>query len=206
MFSQQFDDALVFAHTLHRTQRRKTSGAPYVSHLLAVAALVIEDGGSEEEAIAALLHDALEDQSRNYPGGAEALAAEIGERFGGEVLRIVEACTERRSSAEVRITDKRDRWRAHKLGYIEQIVRADAAVRRVSTADSVHNVRSMIRDYDRFGAAIWTKFMTKSAEDQVWAYDAIATALAASGGGALAAELRRSVDELARIVHAARAA
>ncbi len=76
MFSERFDEALVFAHRLHRKQKRKTSGAPYVAHLLGVAALAIEDGGSEDEAIAALLHDSLEDQAYTYPGGRRQLAAE----------------------------------------------------------------------------------------------------------------------------------
>src|SRR5215831_5892905 len=102
---------MVFAHQLHRKQRRKTSGVPYVAHLLGVAALVIEDGGTEDEAIAALLHDSLEDQGRYYPGGSGALAAEIEARFGGEVRRMVEALTESASDEGPRIADKRERWR-----------------------------------------------------------------------------------------------
>ena len=82
VFSDCFAQALAFAHQLHRRQTRKTSGVPYVAHLLGVAALVIEDGGSEDEAIAALLHDSLEDQGAGYPGGVERLSEEIGERFG----------------------------------------------------------------------------------------------------------------------------
>ncbi len=207
MLSERFDEALVFAHRLHRKQKRKTSGAPYIAHLLGAAALVLEDGGSEDEAIAALLHDALEDQSYHYPGGGPALAAEIGRRFGPEVLRIVEACTERRSPEEMQIHDKAARWRAHKQGYIEQIVRQDESVRRVSCADSIHNVRTMAKDYGRLGEALWTKFLTKSAEDQLWAYDALARALSGHDAGTgLASELRRAVDELCAMVRASRAA
>ena len=100
VFSERFDDALAFTHQLHRRQVRKTSGVPYIAHPMSVAALVIEDGGSEDEAIAALLHDSLEDQGRHYPGGVAQLAQDIGARFGEEVLRIVQACTERTSEEE----------------------------------------------------------------------------------------------------------
>ncbi len=200
-FSGRFEEALVFAYRLHRKQKRKTSGAPYIAHLLGSAALVIEDRGSEDEAIAALLHDSLEDQAHNYPGGRAALEAEIESRFGPEVLRIVEACTEETSPEERRIQDKRARWLAHRQAYVDQIVTEDASVRRVSCADSIYNVRSMSRDYVRAGDALWAKFLTKSAGDQLWAYDALARALAERGGAsALPSELRRAVDELAALV------
>lgn len=206
MLSQRFEDALVFAHHLHRHQRRKTTGVPYVSHLLGAASLVIDDGGTEDEAIAALLHDSIEDQSRGFPGGRDALAAEIERRYGAEVLRIVMACTEQGTPEVKRISDKRARWRAHKQHYIEQIVTRDVSVRRVSCADSIHNVRSMIKDYARMGDALWSRFLTKNGEDQLWAYDELAQALTDHGGTGLAAELRRAVDELARLLHAQRAA
>ncbi len=197
-YSERFSDALSFAHDLHRKQRRKTSGVPYVAHLLGVAALVIEDGGGEDEAIAALLHDALEDQSYHYPGGRDQLAADIGSRFGPEVRRIVEACTERRGRGARSMAEKRAGWRDHRLGYIGQILSADAAVRRVSAADSLHNVRSMTKDYLSMGDEIWSRFLTRSRDDQLWAYDALARALVANGTAALARELDRAVDELYR--------
>ncbi len=202
-FSQRFEDALAFAHRLHRKQKRKTSGVPYVAHLLGVCALVIEDGGSEDDAIAALLHDSLEDQSYDYPGGRAALAAEIQARFGPEVLRLVEACTERGTPEERRIRDRAERWRAHKQSYMEQIVTEDASVRRISCADSIYNVRSMTRDFQRMGDRLWSRFLTKSASDQLWAYDALARALLERApSSVLAAELRRAVDELDRLVRA----
>ncbi|HEX8984953.1 MAG TPA: HD domain-containing protein [Bryobacteraceae bacterium] len=199
MFSDKFDAALVFAHRLHRRQLRKTSGAPYVAHLLGVAASVMEDGGSEDETIAALLHDSIEDQARHYPGGAAALTATIEREFGPGVLRLVEALTERPDPSEQGIPDRRGRWRAHKEAYIRQIVTADPAVRRISSADSLYNVRSLTRDYLRMGDQLWTRFLTRSRDDQLWAYDAVAHALQASGGGALAAELDRAVEELFRV-------
>lgn len=206
MFSERFEEALVFAHQLHRKQKRKTSGAPYAAHLLGVAALVMEDGGSEDESIAALLHDSLEDQSHVYPGGAEALALEIGRKFGASVLGMVEALTERRSLEERGIRDKRERWRVHKETYIRQIRSADPSVRRISCADSVYNVRSLTRDYLRMGDELWTRFLTRSRDDQLWAYDAVARAMLAGGGGPLAEELSRAVDELYRIAEVSRPA
>lgn len=202
VFTSRFDDALVFAHDLHRRQKRKTSGVPYIAHPLGVCALVIEDGGSEEEAIAALLHDALEDQGRTYPGGVDALAAEIGRRYGSEVRRIVEACTERRSEEEMRIADKRERWLAHKRSYLEQVRAADLSVRRVSCADSLHNVQTMLKDYRRMGDRLWTRFMTRSGADQIWAYGALAQAFLDAGMGPLADALASAVAELARITAA----
>src|SRR4051794_10382243 len=121
LYSERFGEALAFSHLLHRRQVRKTSGVPYVAHLLSVAALVIEDGGTEDEAIAALLHDSLEDQGRHYPGGETALASEIDSRFGPAVLEMVVACTEVTSAEEAGIRDKRERWRAHKRAYFAQI-------------------------------------------------------------------------------------
>lgn len=198
-FSEKFDQALAFAHRLHRKQRRKTSGIPYVAHPLSVAALVMEDGGSEDEAIAALLHDSIEDQAAHYPGGGAQLAADIGAAFGPEVLRIVQACTETRSDEERAIQDRRERWRVHKHAYLAQILRADPAVRRVSCADSLHNVRTMIQDYRRAGEEIWARFLTRNRDDQVWAYREAARAFAQAGVGAMAAELERAVVELEEV-------
>ena len=200
MFSSRFDTALTFAHDLHRRQTRKTSGVPYIAHLLGVAALVIEDGGSEDESIGALLHDSLEDQGTRYAGGADGLSAEIRERFGAEVLRIVDACTERRTEEEMRIADKRERWRIHKLAYFDQIRRSDSSVRRVSCADSLYNVRSLIDGYRRLGDRIWTRFMTRSGEDQVWAYRTAAAAFQAAEGGVMADELAATVEQLAGLI------
>jgi len=198
VFSERFGQALAFAHELHRKQRRKTSGVPYVAHLLGVTALVIEDEGTEDESIAALLHDSLEDQGQHYPGGVAALAAQIEARFGVDVRRMVEALTERRTEEEMRIADKRERWRAHKVAYFEQIGAAGPAVRRISCADSLHNVRTLLKDYRRMGERIWTRFMTGRGDDQVWAYRAAAEAFRAARTGPLADELAEAVDALDR--------
>jgi GTP pyrophosphokinase len=197
---ERFEQAMVFAHQLHRKQRRKTSGVPYVAHLLGVAALVIEDGGTEDEAIAALLHDSLEDQGRQYPGGVEALAAEIGARFGTEVLRMVEALTERTSEEGKAIADKRERWRAHKRAYFRQIREAAADVRRISCADSLYNTRSLLSGYRAMGDRVWTRFMTGRADDQIWAYRSAAEAFRETGTGPMAEELMGAVESLEKAV------
>ncbi|MBS1859331.1 MAG: HD domain-containing protein [Acidobacteria bacterium] len=196
MLGERFEEAMVFAHRLHRKQKRKTSGVPYVGHLLGVAALVIEDGGGEDEAIAALLHDSLEDQGRHYEGGAAALAEEIERRFGGEVRRLVEALTERAEPDVRAIADKRERWRAHKRAYFAAIAAAGVEVRRISCADSLYNVRSLAMGFRAMGPRIWQRFLTGRAEDQVWAYRGAAEAFRAAGTGPMAEELAAAVDLL----------
>jgi (p)ppGpp synthase/HD superfamily hydrolase len=202
VLGERFEAALVFTNQLHRKQKRKTSGVPYVAHLLGVAALVIEDGGGEDEAIAALLHDALEDQGRHYAGGVDALAAEIERRFGAEVRRMVEALTEKSSEAERVIADKRERWRAHKRAYFASIAGAGAEVRRISCADSLYNTRSLIMGFHTLGSRLWTRFMTGRADDQIWAYRSAAEAFRAAGTGHLAVELTAAVDQLEQLVTA----
>jgi (p)ppGpp synthase/HD superfamily hydrolase len=202
-YSEVFDRALVFAHSLHRNQKRKVSGTAYICHLLGVAALVIEDGGSEEEAIAALLHDSLEDQGASYPGGHEGLRADIEKEFGTKVLRIVSACTEDYLLPERPPGDRNAQWRALKQAYLDHMRAADASVRRVSCADSIHNVRALTRDYRRMGEEVWKRFRTKSRNDQIWFYGMLARVFF-EGGVGLAEELDRAVAELCRETGAAR--
>jgi len=198
MLSDAFDSALVLAHELHRRQKRKVSNVPYISHLLAVASLVIEDGGSEDEAIAALFHDSIEDQSHRYPGGREQMRQDLERKFGPEVVRIVEACTENYLEQAARGGDRRARWRTLKEAYLRRLRSADLSVRRVSCADSLHNVRALIEDHRRMGEKIWLRFRAKSREDQLWLYDALAHVFLETGTGRLAEELNRAVDELCR--------
>ncbi|HYP08973.1 MAG TPA: HD domain-containing protein [Bryobacteraceae bacterium] len=199
ILTDRFDRALLLASELHRKQKRKTSGAPYLSHLLGVCSLVLEDGGGEDEAIAALLHDSVEDQSAGYAGGEGALRDHIGVNFGPEVLRLVDALTERRSPETAAIRDKRERWRTHKQAYIEQILSYDLPVRRISCADSLYNVRSLISGYRAMGEKLWTRFMTREAADQLWGYSAISRAFTQAGGIGLAAELEDAIDQLHRV-------
>jgi (p)ppGpp synthase/HD superfamily hydrolase len=132
----RFAYALDYATRAHEEQMRKGSEIPYVSHLLAVAALVLEDGGDEDEAIAALLHDVVEDQ-----GGAERLA-EVEREFVLRVAAIVESCS------DTLVTPKPP-WRERKAAYVAHLEGADPSAVRVSLADKVHNVRTIVLDYRR---------------------------------------------------------
>ena len=199
MLTARFDRALLLASELHRKQKRKTSGAPYVSHLLGVCSLVLEDGGNEDEAIAALLHDAVEDQAGGFPGGEDALRTHIASQFGPEVARLVDALTERPTAETSAVKDRNQRWRTHKQAYIDQILSYDVPVRRISCADSLYNVRSLITGYRSMGDKLWTRFMTRDAADQLWGYSAISRAFVQAGGTGLAAELEDAIEQLHRI-------
>ena len=182
--SEPFYAALDYAARLHALQRRKASDVPYVAHLLAVAALVLEHGGTQAEAIAALLHDAVEDQ-----GGAPVLD-EIERRFGPEVARIVAACTD---------TDQTPKppWRARKEAHIAHIAVADASVRLVIAADKLHNARAIQSDFREHGDAVWSRF-NGGREGTLWYYQAMLESLETAGREhpALVAELRRAVEQL----------
>jgi hypothetical protein len=148
----RFTEALTTAAEIHRQQQRKGAGIPYVSHLLAVTAVALEFGADEDEAIAALLHDAIEDAPRAL-GPEQALVVRrwLGWRFGDRVLRIVEACTD----AE---TDPKPPWRVRKEQYIESIPEKTASDVLVSAADKLHNVRTILRDFQALGDAVWDRF------------------------------------------------
>jgi (p)ppGpp synthase/HD superfamily hydrolase len=182
--TRRFEDALVYATQAHEGQRRKESDVPYVAHLLAVCALVLEDGGDEDEAIAALLHDVVEDQ-----GGA-GRAAEVRRRFGDRVADIVVACSD---------TDVRPKppWRPRKEAYIAHVRTAPDAVRRVSLADKVHNARTILADYRVVGEDLWKRF-SAGGDDQIWYYESLVDALRREAGS-------RLLDELARVVAALKA-
>ena len=188
MLTERFERALVFAARLHRDQRRKGSGVPYVSHLLAVCELTLEYGGDEEEAIAALLHDAIEDQ-----GGALA-RAEIFREFGAGVTEIVEGCTD---------TDRSPKppWRPRKQAYIARIGEASASVRLVSACDKLHNARSLVMDYRVLGEDLWGRF-TGGREGTLWYYRAMVNALRAAGPAPVVDELDRVVTELETLASA----
>ncbi len=185
VLSERFERAFAYAHGLHRTQRRKGDGTPYVAHLLAVASLVIEAGGDEDEAIAALLHDAVEDQ-----GGTPVLE-EIRRRFGARVAGIVAGCSEP-------VGSDRPPWRTRKKAHLERIAGASAAVLRVVAADKLHNARTLLSAYRRDGEAVWQRF-SGGREGTLWYYRAMADALAAAGAPvALTDELDRVVAEIER--------
>ena len=183
--TSRFEQALVFAAQLHREQRRKGSGVPYISHLLGVTALVIEHGGDEDEAIAALLHDAIEDQ-----GGPKA-REEIRSRFGDRVTGIVDGCTDSE-------TIPKPPWKERKRAYIAHLGEAPASVRLVSAADKLHNARSILNDYRSLGEEIWQRFAGRKA-GTLWYYRSVLDVLSQAGRTPLVEELDQVVGQLERL-------
>jgi len=180
--SNRFEQALVYAAQVHENQVRKGSDIPYLSHLLSVAALVLEDGGDEDEAIAGLLHDAVEE--RGSLEFREAILVQFGER----VASIVDACTES-------CTIPKPPWRDRKLRYIEQMRHASPSVLRVSMADKLHNARSILADRDREGEAVWDKFKGGKA-GTLWFYRCLLEIYRQGGSNFLLSEIERTVDRL----------
>jgi GTP pyrophosphokinase len=184
--SHRFTDALVYATELHARQRRKGTDVPYIAHLLGATAIVLEDGGDEDEAIAALLHDAVEDQ-----GGQPTLAV-IRARFGGRVAEIVLGCTD----AD---TIPKPPWRWRKEQYIAHVREASASVRRVSLADKLHNARAILHDQRQIGNAVFARFAGGIA-GTLWYYRALARIFLDTNSGPNAEELDRVVTEIEHLV------
>jgi (p)ppGpp synthase/HD superfamily hydrolase len=183
--TSRFDEALDLASELHRTQARKGTQIPYLSHLLVVAGIALEHGATEDEAIAALLHDAVEDQ-----GGPPTLDR-IRAEFGDVVAEIVESCSD---------TDEipKPPFRERKERYIAKIHSKSASVRLVSAADKLHNARAILADYRVLGEALWERF-NGGREGTLWYYRALAAALANAGRTPLVDELERTVEEIERL-------
>jgi GTP pyrophosphokinase len=181
LLSERFDQALAWASALHRQQRRKGGNVPYIAHLLAVTALVLEAGGDEEEAIAALLHDAVEDQ-----GGASVRAA-IEERFGPRVAAIVEGCTDTDQ-------DPKPPWRERKTAFLVALEGADASVRLVVAADKLHNATCTLHDLRYEGPTAWDRL--RGREKALWYYRSVLETLACSGSNPLVRRLELIVAEL----------
>jgi len=180
-----FTEALEYARSHHAADVRKGTRIPYVAHLLAVSSLVLEHGGSETAAIAALLHDVVED------GGGERALAEIGERFGAEVAAIVEGCSDTTAA------EKED-WRPRKEGYVTHLASAPPDVLLVSAADKLHNARSILGDLREHGDKLWTRF-NAGPKDQLWYYGALRDAFSLRLPGRLADELDRTVRDINRL-------
>ncbi|OLE37985.1 MAG: hypothetical protein AUG48_02975 [Actinobacteria bacterium 13_1_20CM_3_68_9] len=183
---ERFVDALGYATRAHAGQRRANDGQPYIAHLLRVAGLVIQDGGSEDEAIASLLHDAVEDQ-----GGVERLN-DIRERYGSAVAEIVDECTDSYG-------EPRPPWRARKERYLAELDDSSPGALRVSMADKLDNVSSLIRAYRIDGEEFWAR-SKKDPDDVRWYYGTLAARFAELRPGPLADELRRTVAELERLL------
>ena len=189
--TDRFDRALLYATLVHGGQVRKGTAVPYIAHLMAVAATVLEYGGAEDAAIAALLHDAVEDQ------GGEPRLADIRNRFGARVAEIVRACSD--SVADTSAGEPKEDWRLRKVRYVAHLASADEATLLVSLADKVHNARSILRDLrePKVGAAVWGRFKA-SRQDTLWHYRELAKAFMQYRPGQLAEELGEIVDALER--------
>jgi GTP pyrophosphokinase len=182
IFTRRFVEALGYAARLHARQVRKRTGRPYIGHLLSVASIVIEYGGDELMAIAALLHDAVEDQ-----GGLPRLR-EIRRKFGARVARIVDGCTDS-------YTEPKPPWRERKLAYIQRVAEEPAEVRLVSAADKLSNARETLHELRVHGDSVFEKFEGKK-EGTLWYYRALVETFRKAVANPLIEELDRVVTQL----------
>jgi (p)ppGpp synthase/HD superfamily hydrolase len=180
--TSRFEEALTLALRLHAGQYRKGTSIPYATHLLSVASIALQHGANEDEAIAALLHDAVEDQ-----GGART-REEIRRRFGEAVAEIVDGCTD----AEV---IPKPPWRPRKEAYIAHVRRASPSVRLVSASDKLDNSRAILADYRVLGESLWKRFHGGK-EGTLWYYREMVKAFRESGAHPLIDELDRVVTEI----------
>jgi len=182
--SDRFLVAFTYACDLHATQTRKGKDVPYISHLMGVAAIVLEQGGTENQAIGALLHDAVEDQ--------DVTVKEIQKRFGDEVAEIVEGCTDAEG-------EPKPEWRGRKEKYIAHLREAGPSVRLVAAADKLYNARNILEDYRIVGESLWDRF-TGEKEGTLWYYRTLAKTFREIYPSPLTDELGRVVSELDQLV------
>lgn len=183
--TSRFIEALDYASELHAGQNRKGTQIPYIAHLLGVTTLVLEAGGETDLAIAALLHDAVEDQ-----GGWETLER-IRERFGETVASIVEGCSDS-------FTKPKPPWKERKGEYLAHLPTATPEIRLVSLADKLHNARSILRDVRRHGVGIFDKF-NGGKEGTLWYYNALVKIFTKTDTGFMVDELEQVVNEIKQI-------
>lgn len=185
VYSTRIDDAFAFAHRVHRDQRRKGSGAPFITHVMSVAALVGEHGGDEDQFIAALLHDAVED------GEGLKTLEEIRAAFGERVAQLVEGCTDA-------FTRPKPPWQKRKEDFIRAVTGAPPELRLIVAADKIHNVRIIARDLREEGACVWDRFQGKR-EGSLWYYAEIMSVLSQGWEHPILDDLRRAVQRLETI-------
>lgn len=184
--TEKFESALVYATRLHANQTRKINGIPYITHLLSVAALVLEAGGTETEAIAALLHDSIEDQ------GGKIIREEISQLFGEAVVAIIDGCTEWD-------TPPKPPWKERKLRYLEHLRHGSPSVRLVSLADKLHNARSLLANLRVYGSGIWQEF-SSGKEGTLWFYQELLQIYRTTGSDFMTEEFSRVVNEISQEV------
>ncbi len=188
----KFVEALAYAADKHAMQTRKASEVPYLGHLLSVAGLVIEDGGTEKQAIAALLHDAAEDQ------GGEQTLADIAERFGSDVASIVEECSDT-------LETPKPPWRGRKERYIRHLREASDDAVLVSLADKLDNARAILRDFRAHGNTVWQRFSVQDPQSHLWYYRSLLGVFGQRTNSWMVAELRNVIDALEHAIDRQRA-
>jgi (p)ppGpp synthase/HD superfamily hydrolase len=181
---KRFDDALLHALRLHRKQQRKGRNVPYAAHLLGTAGLVLDFGGDEAQAMAALLHDAAEDH------GGRARLARIRKRFGADVAGMVEDCTDT-------FEEEKPEWRPRKEAYIESLPGKRARSLLVSAADKLDNARAIVADLRAHGVGTLDRFSGK--RETVWYFQELARVFGELGVGPVASELAVAVKEMAAL-------
>lgn len=185
--TDRFEDALVFAFRVHAKQRRKASDIPYISHLMGVAALVLEAGGDEDEAIAALLHDSVEDQ------GGLPMLEEIRSRFGMRVAMIVDGCSDSYGYPK-------PPWKERKEIYLQRLISQPPEVRRVSLADKLHNARNLLLLLQQEGHTIWERF-NGGKEGTLWYFTRLNEIFKATGKDSLTDEYDHVVARIMELVN-----
>lgn len=187
---RRFEQALLFAKRKHDGQKRKATSIPYVGHLLGVTSLVLEAGGDEDLAIAALLHDVVEDC------GGKPMLKEVQKRFGKRVAHIVDGCTDA-------YEEPKPEWYERKGRYLERLRTKDDETRLVSCADKLHNCGTILRDYREVGESVWERFRGKR-DGTLWYYRALADEFARGRPNRLVNELERTVRALEKEAAAGR--
>lgn len=185
LLTDRFQEALVLASQLHATQTRKITGVPYISHLLGVSALVLEDHGTEDEAIAALLHDAIEDQGGQETGNL------IRTKFGDVVANLIEDCSEKEEWSQLS-------WRERKQKYIDKFAKNSPSARRIALADKLHNARSNRSELLGYGDKAWNISGGKK-EGTLWFYRSLIDIGKKDGFNFLINELKQVVRDLEKM-------
>jgi GTP pyrophosphokinase len=188
--TERFQIALAYASQAHASHCRKGTTIPYISHPLAVASIVLEHGGDEDEVISAMLHDVVED------AGGEWRLDDIRAKFGDRVAEIVEACSDAYGDQAAGIP--KGPWKERKEHHLERLQGAGPSVALVTAADKLHNMYALIRDYNSIGEQLWSRF-NAGPKDIIWYYRAVAQVLAELHASALIEELKRAVAELEKL-------
>jgi (p)ppGpp synthase/HD superfamily hydrolase len=189
MLTRRYADAVGYACEAHAQQARKGTRVPYAAHVIGVSSLVLEAGGDEDLAIAALLHDAAEDQ-----GGA-AVLAEIKARFGPAVVAIVDECSDT-------VETPKPPWQQRKQSYIDHLDSASDDTILVSLADKLDNARAILRDVRGVGSALWERFSVNDPQQHLWYYRSLSKVYERRNHTWMVAELRRVLDQLEAQINA----